>query len=104
MNKQIADTMAVPARGSPMQFRMGQRELRFACSGEGSHTVVLETGLGAESAEWEAVERGVSTFARVFRYDRAGLGMSTPVSAPRDAHMIVDELQRLLCLADFPGP
>jgi pimeloyl-ACP methyl ester carboxylesterase len=105
MDKQIPDAMAARADRSSMQLiKMGQRELAFACSGQGSPTVLLETGLGAESAEWETVERGVATFARVFRYDRAGRGMSAPAPTPRDAHVIVDELQRLLRLAGFSGP
>jgi pimeloyl-ACP methyl ester carboxylesterase len=105
MNRQIPDTMTTAADGSPMQLiRIGDRELAFACSGQGSPTVVLETGLGAESAEWETVERGVASFARVFRYDRAGRGMSAPARTPRDAHMMVDELHELLRAADFPGP
>jgi pimeloyl-ACP methyl ester carboxylesterase len=105
MNKRIPDAMAPPADRSAMQFiRMEQRELAFACFGQGLPTVVLETGLGAESAEWETVERGVASFARVFRYDRAGRGRSTPAPTPRDAHMIVDELHGLLRLAGIPGP
>jgi len=105
MNKHLPDTTAAPADRSPMQLiRMGERELAFTCSGQGSPTVVLETGLGAESAEWETVERGVASFACVFRYDRAGRGMSGPAPTPRDAHMIVDELHGLLRLAGLPGP
>jgi pimeloyl-ACP methyl ester carboxylesterase len=105
VNKHIPDAVAVPADRSSMQLiRMGQREIAFACSGQDAPTVVLETGLGAESAEWEAVERGVASFARVFRYDRAGRGMSAPAPVPRDAHMIVDELHALLRVAGFPGP
>lgn len=105
MNKQIPHSVAMPADRSPMQLiRMGQRELAFACSGLGSPTVVLETGLGAESADWDAVERDVASFARVFRYDRAGRGISAPAPTPRDAHMIVDELHGLLRVTGFPGP
>jgi pimeloyl-ACP methyl ester carboxylesterase len=105
MNKQIPDTMTATADRSPMQLiRMGQRELAFACSGHGSPVVVLETGLGAESAEWETVERGVAGFARVFRYDRAGRGMSAPAATPRDADMIVEELHGLLRAVGLPGP
>jgi len=59
MNKHIPDTMAAPADGSSMQLiRNGQRELAFACSGQGSPTVVLEKRDWSESAEWETVERG----------------------------------------------
>jgi pimeloyl-ACP methyl ester carboxylesterase len=65
---------------------------------------VLETGLGAESAELASVERSVSSFARVCRYDRAGRGASDRAPTPRDAHAIVDELHELLRAADVSGP
>src|SRR4051794_27618875 len=105
MNKNTAGAMTARANGSSMQvITIGDREIAFARSGSGLPTVVLETGLGAESAEWAAVERGVSTVARVFRYDRAGRGMSAPATVPRDAHMIVDELHRLLRMAGLPSP
>src|SRR5437763_997076 len=80
------------------------RRLAYARSGQGSPTVVLETGLGAESAEWAAVERGVATFAHVFRYDRAGRGASDRAPAARDAHAVVDELHGMLRRLGAPVP
>jgi pimeloyl-ACP methyl ester carboxylesterase len=90
--------------GSMQSVRIDEREIAFAVSGRGSPTVILETGLGAESADWEMVERELACFSRVFRYDRAGRGMSSPARGPRDAHMIVDDLHRLLRAAGVPGP
>jgi pimeloyl-ACP methyl ester carboxylesterase len=43
------------------------------CSGGGAPTVVLETGLGAESREWAEVYQGVESLTRVCRYDRAAM-------------------------------
>lgn len=99
-----AATAALSEESSTQTIEIGQRRFAFACYGRRSPTVVLETGLGAESSEWAAVQRGVSAFARVFRYDRAGRGASDRVPAPRDAHAIVDDLRRLLDAAGVPGP
>lgn len=105
MSNRASGAVAVPVEGATMQTTMvAQRRLAFACSGWGSPTVVLETGLGADSAEWASVERGVASFARVYRYDRAGRGGSDRAPTHRDAYGIVDELHELLCAADVSGP
>jgi len=75
---------------------MDGRCLVMTSSGRGTPTVVLETGLGAESAEWSAVQRGVAPYARVVRYDRAGRGASDPAPQPRSANELVDDLAELL--------
>jgi pimeloyl-ACP methyl ester carboxylesterase len=79
---------------------------RLACwsSGSGSPTVVLETGLGAESAEWQPVQAALDHRFRVFRYDRAGRGASEAASGPRDAVAIIDDLAKLLNAARMPAP
>ena len=105
MNTQTPNTMATRLDGASMQMiNVDQRRLAFDCSGRGSLTVVLETGLGAESEEWKSVQRDVASFARVFRYDRAGRGASDRAPTPRDAHAIVDDLSGLLRIADISGP
>ena len=83
---------------------VGGRNLSMSCRGSGAPTIVLETGLGAESAEWAAVEQGVEPFARVFRYDRAGRGDSDRASHPRTAYDMVRDLHVLLRRAKIPGP
>lgn len=75
---------------------VGGRRLAIHVSGQGPLTVVLETGLGAESADWAAVEAEVRSFARVFRYDRAGRGASAPATGPRTAMDMVEDLHELL--------
>ena len=77
-------------------IRVDGRLLAVEVTGHGPLTVVLETGLGAESAEWAPVQRQVEAFARVFRYDRAGRGASDPAPGPRTAMEMIGDLHELL--------
>lgn len=88
----------------PSMIDIGGRRLALNCTGEGAPAVILETGLGAESREWAAVQAGVRTFARVCSYDRAGRGASDPAARPRSASEMVADLHVLLRTADIRGP
>ena len=83
---------------------LGTRRLVVTTSGHGSPVVVLETGLGAESAEWGAVQRALSTHARVCRYDRAGRGASDAAVSPRGPSELVADLHALLRRAELAPP
>jgi len=80
------------------------RRLALTRRGAGAPTVVLETGLGAESVEWEAVQRDVATFVGTCRYDRANRGASDPAPKPRSARDFVGDLHALLETAAIPRP
>ena len=54
------------------------RQFAYEVMGTGSPTVVLETGIGAESSEWGPVAAAIARSRAVFRYDRAGRGESDP--------------------------
>jgi pimeloyl-ACP methyl ester carboxylesterase len=66
--------------------------------------VVLESGIAASSLSWSRVAQEVAKFARVVRYDRAGLGWSERASTPRAAAQCAQELRRLLENAGIRGP
>ncbi|MFP6558726.1 alpha/beta fold hydrolase [Paraburkholderia sp. B3] len=66
--------------------------------------MVLETGLGAESAEWQGVQSQIEDRFRVFRYDRVGRGASGPATGPQDASVMADRLARLLRASGLPPP
>jgi pimeloyl-ACP methyl ester carboxylesterase len=83
---------------------LGGRRLALTCSGEGTPTVVLETGLGAESSEWGAVQRDIAQITRVCRYDRARRGASDIAPSPRTALDMVGDLHTLLRVAGIAGP
>src|SRR6476620_3334780 len=78
------------------------RRLALTRNGVGAPTVVLETGLGAESDEWEPVQREVAQFTQVCRYDRANRGQSDPAPKPRSAHDCVEDLRALLSAPKLP--
>jgi pimeloyl-ACP methyl ester carboxylesterase len=78
--------------------------LNMDCSGQGSPTVILDTGLGVPAAGWKFVQPEVAKFARVCSYDRAGYGWSTPGPLPRTSGQIVRELHALLAASGEKGP
>lgn len=74
----------------------GGFRLKLNCTGAGSPTVVLESGLGDVSTEWQPVQSEVAKFARVCSYDRAGYGGSDAGPKPRTSAQIAQELHSLL--------
>ena len=99
----LGDAVTIPADAVEM-IDVGGRRLALADGGAGAPAVVLETGLGAESREWTAVQRGVEGATRVCRYDRAGRGSSDPAPGPRTALDLVADLNRLLRIANVRPP
>jgi pimeloyl-ACP methyl ester carboxylesterase len=85
----------------------GGRRLHVKCTGAGARgapTVVLESGAANGADVWERVRPGVEKFARVCAYDRAGVGTSDPVDAPRTVAALAEDLHALLSRAQVPGP
>jgi len=75
------------------------------CQGTASGpTVILLAGGGGTTGTWDKVQPGVSRFARVCSYDRAGLGKSSPLRKPQTADQIVFDLAVLLKESRIPVP
>jgi pimeloyl-ACP methyl ester carboxylesterase len=83
---------------------MGGYRLHVNCTGEGSPTVVIESGWGDSSAGWGWVQPEVAKTTRVCTYDRAGMGWSEASPEPRTAREFAKELHTLLEKANEPGP
>jgi pimeloyl-ACP methyl ester carboxylesterase len=91
---------------------IGDRSLFLSCSGTGSPTVILESGLSDTAGVWSAVQGEVARTTRVCSYDRANVpgGASDPsdptASTPRlrSAAELVADLHALLAAAAVPGP
>lgn len=80
------------------------RSLHINCTGVGSSTVILESGLGGGSLDWSLVQPEVARAGRVCSYDRAGIVWSSEGEGPRTATKIVNELHKLLEAARIPPP
>jgi pimeloyl-ACP methyl ester carboxylesterase len=83
---------------------VGGYELYYECSGQGSPTVILESGGGNDSSYWADVFDGVKGTTRVCKYDRANLGRSDKVPGPRTFHDTTRDLQVLLEKVHIGGP
>lgn len=96
------DAAAYPAPGRLVE--VDGHAMHLDCTGTGSPTVILESGLGGTSTLWTRISTRVSTTTRVCAYDRAGQGWSDATDAPRDATTIATELRTLLDTAGEAGP
>ncbi len=76
----------------------------YIVSGQGSPTVVLESGLGDGKDSWVPVFGRISERAQVFAYDRAGYGASRSPAENRDGAAIVRELRSTLQALDLRPP
>lgn len=75
---------------------VGGQALNLNCTGQGSPTIVLDSGLGVPAIGWESVQTEVAKFTRVCSYDRAGYGWSDAGPLPRTSAQIAQELHTLL--------
>ena len=83
---------------------VGAYELYYECSGQGTPTVILESGSGADSSAWSAVKLELTDYTRICTYDRANLGRSDKVPGPRTYHDMTQDLQVLLEKAKIEEP
>jgi hypothetical protein len=88
------DAQRFPHRGHIVQA--GSIRMNIDCSGQGSPTVILESGSGGPSVDWLMAQPGVAKFSRVCSYDRAGYGWSDSGPEPRSSLQIAHELKQLL--------
>jgi pimeloyl-ACP methyl ester carboxylesterase len=96
------DTRRFPPPGKLVSI--GSHRLHIHVTGEGSPTVVLDSGLPATVLSWCRVQPEVARLTRVVSYDRAGLGWSELGPLPRTSLRIVEELRALLRAAELPPP
>jgi pimeloyl-ACP methyl ester carboxylesterase len=98
----VSDARRFPVRGQMVDI--GGYRLNINCTGVGTPTVILDSGLGEPALSWMGVQQGVERFTRVCSYDRAGYGHSDPGPYPRSSLQIARELHALLQKSQMPGP
>ena len=74
------------------------------CEGSGAPTILMEAGDEADNGEWRLVVPPLVSEARVCRYDRAGIGRSSPAAGCREMDGLVRDLEALLGAARVEGP
>ncbi len=94
-----------PAPRAPGTFVwVGEHRLHVHCMGQGSPTVIFDSGLGGTSLDWSLIQPKIAEHTRACTYDRAGYGWSDRGPAPRDSRRIVNELEQLLAYSSIGGP
>ena len=85
---------------------VGGYSLRIDCSGAGSPTVVIDSGLGDPGdRSWTAIVPNIQVHTRICTYERAGLGQSDPpLKTPRTSLDMAKDLHTLLVNAHVDGP
>ena len=96
------DRKRLPAPGKLVD--LDGRDLHLLSMGQGSPTVIFESGLMSTVLSWDEIQPEIAKSTRTVCYDRAGLGWSDPGPAPRDAERMVGELQELLKRANIASP
>lgn len=82
-------------------FEVDGHTMHIHCQGQGSPTIVVEQGNGAQALAWSEVNESLSHLSRTCAYDRAGMGYSEPASGPTSAAVIAQNLQKLLQAAEI---
>jgi pimeloyl-ACP methyl ester carboxylesterase len=83
---------------------VGGHRLYIECTGSGSPTVVLQSGLGESSSYWARIAPAVAASTTVCVYDRAGHGRSDEAAGPQDGIALATDLHTLLERAAVAGP
>ena len=75
---------------------IGGRTLNLYCSGQGTPTVIVETGGNSPGYSWLLQQSKMAVFTRACWYDRAGVGWSDPPSSRRTSARVVGDLHETL--------
>jgi pimeloyl-ACP methyl ester carboxylesterase len=98
----VSDRRAFPVPGKLVDA--GGFKMHINCTGQGTPTVILESGLGDTYLSWQKVQPQIAHFARVCSYDRAGLGYSYYSRNPSTSKYFAEELHTLLHNAGVSPP
>jgi pimeloyl-ACP methyl ester carboxylesterase len=98
-SSRIAD---YPAPGKLVDI--GTHRMHIHCSGEGSPTLLLESGASTGVTLWQAIQPPLSAVTRTCSYDRSGLVWSERRKGELSAESVATELNRLLTASGETGP
>src|SRR5215469_17148034 len=75
---------------------IGGRTLNIFCSGEGSPTVILDSGGHTAGYSWIEIQPEIAKFTHACWYDRAAYGWSEAGLSPRTFRAVANDLHTLL--------
>jgi pimeloyl-ACP methyl ester carboxylesterase len=78
--------------------------MHLYCTGSGSPTLVLDTGLGDDFTTWLKVQPALAKVTRVCSYDRSGFGSSSMTPGAHDADTLSAQLHELVGVAGIEKP
>lgn len=67
-------------------------------------TIIFDSGYGWSLENWAPIQNEVTKLAKVFTYDRAGIGMSESDNKPKHSKQAVENLHTLLQKANVKPP
>lgn len=79
-------------------------QVHLYCIGEGTPTLIIDTGAADWSLSWITIQEDLATLTRTCIYDRAGLGWSEASNLPRNSQELAEELHTLLQNAEVATP
>ncbi len=85
-------------------IQVNEHAIHLYCIGEGSPTVILESGVGGNTLLWAYIQPAVAETTQVCAYDRAGYGWSEVSSSERTTPNMAEELHTLLTQAGIEPP
>jgi pimeloyl-ACP methyl ester carboxylesterase len=91
-----------PAPGN--MYTVNGHRMHLYCTGTGSPTLVLESGLGDDWTVWAKVQPTLSKTTQVCSYDRSGMGWSDELATDHDANTFAEQLHALLQAAGIRKP
>src|SRR6185312_10627747 len=82
----------------------GNRRINLFCKGQGTPTVLFDSGLADTTMSWRYVQGEVAKTTRACSYDRAGYGFSDPPPGASDVTANVEDIHLLLKAMGTDGP
>ncbi len=98
----IQGCSTLPTQTAMVEIKSGK--IATSVKGNGSPTVVFESGLGVNKETWRDVFNEVVKTNKGFAYDRAGLGESPRSWTSRDSCTIAKELHETLNASNTKPP
>ena len=86
------------------QLQVLDETIEFVSAGSGTSTLVLVNGSGGPVEGWHRVFGPLTALARVFAYNRPGIGGSSMPARPQLASHLVSSLRAALLAAGLPPP